>query len=151
LSNIIGKQTGKNISSIKHGGAAGGVAATLSAVLNAGLVNGIDNFLLLTSFEDALDKTDIVITGEGSIDLQTLQGKGPFGVAKLAKQKNKMVIGLAGQIPKEIPGALKKYFDLLLSINEEPFDMEAALKNTAINLERTGLMLGRKLEEKKLL
>lgn len=147
LSNTILKQTGKNISSIKHGGAAGGVAATLSALLNAQLVNGIDHFLLLTHFEKLLNKADIVITGEGSIDLQTLDGKGPFGVAKLAKQKNKLVFGLAGQIPKDIPSALKKYFDALLLINEEPFDMESALKNTAINLERAALKLGQKLKE----
>ena len=151
LSNIIGKQTGKNISSIKHGGAAGGVAATLFALLNAEIVNGIEHFLLLTHFEDALDKADIVITGEGAIDLQTLHGKGPYGVAKLAKQKNKLVIGLAGQIPKEIPDTLKQYFDWLLSINEEPFDMESALKNTAINLEKTAGMLGQEWREKKLL
>jgi glycerate 2-kinase len=151
LSDALLRQTGKDISSIKHGGAAGGVAATLSALMNAVLVNGIGHFLLLTHFEDALAKADLVITGEGSIDLQTLHGKGPFGVAKLAKQKNKLVIGLAGQLPKEIPGALKEYFDLLLSINEEPFDMESALKDTAINLERTALMLGQKMKQENFL
>jgi len=145
LSDVIFKETGKNISSIKYGGAAGGVAAGLHALLNAGLINGIDKFLSLTHFEDALNNIDIVITGEGSIDMQTLQGKGPFGVAKMAKQKNKPVIGIAGQIPKEIPIELKEYFDLLLSINEESFDMPTALKNTAINLERTACSIGQDL------
>ena len=151
LSDVILQQTGKDISSTKHGGAAGGVAAVLFALLNAELVNGIEHFLLLTHFEDALDKADIVITGEGAIDLQTLHGKGPYGVAKLAKQKNKLVIGLAGQIPKEIPAELKKYLDWLLSINEEPFDIASALKDTAINLEKTAEMLGQEWREKKLL
>jgi len=147
LSDIIFKETGKNISSIKHGGAAGGVAAGLYGLLNAELVNGIDKFLSLTHFEDALNKADLVITGEGSIDIQTLHGKGPFGVAKMAKQKNKPVIGLAGQIPKEIPDELKKYFDLLLSINEESFDITIALKNTAINLERTSEILNQTIRD----
>lgn len=148
MRNVILEQSGKDISGLKHGGAAGGVAAGLYALLNAELVNGIEQFLLLTHFEDALTNADIVITGEGSIDMQTLQGKGPFGVAKLAKQKNKMVIGLAGQVPKEIPAALKNYFDVLLSINEEPFDMTIALKNTRVNLERSAERIGRMLSEK---
>ena len=146
--NVIFKQSGKDISGLKHGGAAGGVAAGLYALLNAELVNGIEQFLLLTHFEHALTDADIVITGEGSIDMQTLQGKGPFGVAKLAKQKNKMVVGMAGQIPKETPNELKNYFDDLLSINEEPFDMTIALKNTRINLERTAERLGQRLAKK---
>lgn len=149
LRNVILKQSGKDISVLRHGGAAGGVAAGLYALLNAELVTGIEQFLLLTHFEDALTNADIVITGEGSIDIQTLQGKGPFGVAKLAKQKNKMVIGVAGQIPKEIPAALKNYFDVLLSINEEPFDITIALKNTRVNLERTAERLGQMLSKKK--
>ena len=145
LSDVIFKETRKNISSIKHGGAAGGVAAGLYGLLNAELVNGIDKFLSLTHFEEALNSADIVVTGEGSIDMQTLQVKGPFGVAKMAKKKNKPVIGLAGQIPKEIPDKLKKYFDLLLSINEGSFDIRIALKNTSINLERTAQTLSDKI------
>ena len=52
LRDIVLQQTGKDISTLKHGGAAGGVAASLSALLNAELVNGIENFLSLTGFED---------------------------------------------------------------------------------------------------
>ena len=59
-----------------------------------------------------------------------------------------MVIGLAGQVPKEIPAALKNYFDVLLSINEEPFDMTIALKNTRVNLERSAERIGQMLSEK---
>lgn len=146
LRDVIHQATGKDISNLKHGGAAGGVAAGLYALLNAELVNGIEHFLLLTNFEEALDHADLVITGEGAIDLQTLEGKGPFGVAKLAKQKNKFVIGLAGQLPTEIPDDLKQYFDLLLSINEEVFDLITALKNTSENLERAAYKLGEKFK-----
>lgn len=145
LRNVILEQSGTDISMLKHGGAAGGVAAGLHALLNAELVNGIEQFLVLTHFEEPLGNAEIVITGEGSIDMQTLKGKGPVGVAKLAKQKNKFVIGLAGQIPKEIPAALNNCFDLIMSINEEPFDMIMALKNTRVNLERTAERLGQML------
>jgi glycerate kinase len=135
------QQTGKDMGTIKHGGAAGGVAAGLSAFLSAKLVNGIDYFLEITSFNEALQKADLVITGEGSIDQQTLNGKGPFGVAKKAKQKNIPVIGLAGKIPLQSQESLKKYFDVLLPINNEPFS-EKVLQQTADNLIRTAMEIG---------
>lgn len=72
------KQTQKNLVNLPAAGTAGGAAAGLYALLNAKLVNGIDYFLEFTNFELALGKADLVITGEGSIDNQTLDGKGPF-------------------------------------------------------------------------
>ncbi|HEX7844927.1 MAG TPA: glycerate kinase [Chitinophagaceae bacterium] len=142
LTNVILKQMGKDISTLKHGGAAGGVAAGLAGLLNAQLVNGIDNFLSLTGFEKKLATADLVITGEGSIDIQTLQGKGPFGVAKKAKEKGIPVIGLAGKIPLEIPAELSTWFDVLLPINPELTNINDALKNTGINLVRMGKTIG---------
>lgn len=142
LRDVVLQQMNKDMSLIKHGGAAGGVAAGLSTLLNAELVNGIEYFLMLTGFDKALKKTKIVITGEGSIDIQTLRGKGPFGVAKMAKQKNIPVIGLAGQIPSVIPAELEKYFDVLLYINNELVDISRAMANTRNNLKRTGMLIG---------
>jgi glycerate kinase len=137
LSFITMRETGKNISSIKHGGTAGGAAAGLYAFLNAKLVNGIDYFLDLTGFDKALDTANLVITGEGSIDEQTLQGKGPFGVAYRAKRKHLPVIGLAGMVPLDNNPHLQKYFDVLLAIGHQPLDLTAALHNTFDNLKRT--------------
>ncbi len=113
----------------------------MSAFLNAKLVNGIDYFLEITSFDEALQKADLVITGEGSIDEQTLHGKGPFGVAKKAKQKNIPVIGLAGKVPLQSNEALKKYFDVLIPINNEP-SSEKVLQQTKDNLIRTAMEVG---------
>jgi glycerate kinase len=145
LRDAVLQQTDKDMVLIKHGGAAGGVAAGLAVLLNAELVNGIEHFLLLTKFDEALKKADIVITGEGSIDIQTLQGKGPFGVAKMAKEKGKRVIGLAGKVPSETPALLQQYFDVLLSINDEPVDIAEALKNTSNNLKRKAKEIGNQL------
>jgi len=142
LSNIIFKQTGKNISTIKSGGAAGGMAAGLAAFLNADLVNGIDYFLELTMFDAALEEKDVVITGEGSIDIQTLHGKGPFGVAKRAKEKGIPVIGLAGKIPAERIEPLERYFDVLLSINDKEAELSYALSQTGQNLKTTSKNIG---------
>jgi glycerate kinase len=135
-------ETGKDMATIRHGGAAGGVAAGLSVFCNAKPVNGIDYFLKITAFDDALQKADLVITGEGSIDGQTLQGKGPYGVAVRAKEKNIPVMGIAGKIPLITDARLQKYFDVLLSINNEPLEITQAIKNTKDNLVRTGKTVG---------
>lgn len=137
------QQTGIDMSSIKHGGAAGGVAAGLAAYCNAKPVNGIEYFLSVTGFEKALQKADIVITGEGKIDEQTLQGKGPYGVAVKAKAKNIPVIGVAGSIPLKSNDALQQYFDVLLSINNEAVDINTAMQHTKTNLVRTALVIGK--------
>ncbi|WP_183561298.1 glycerate kinase [Mucilaginibacter sp. SP1R1] len=130
------KSTGKDMAGVKYGGAAGGASAGVYAWLNASLVNGIDYFLELTGFNAALDKSTLVITGEGSIDQQTLQGKGPFGVARNAKLKGIPVIGLAGKIPPKPNEQLSKYFDVLLAIGNEPADIKTAMSLTGQNLTR---------------
>ena len=142
LTQVMLQQTGKDISKVKYGGTAGGAAAGLFGLINAELVNGIEYFLDLTGFDVALENADLVITGEGSIDEQTLQGKGPYGVARRAKLKGVPVIGLAGKVPEEPNKNLQKYFDALLAIGNQPCDLEAALKNTAANLKRTAMELG---------
>ncbi|HWZ14064.1 MAG TPA: glycerate kinase [Mucilaginibacter sp.] len=139
---ISSRQTGIDITGIKHSGTAGGAAAGLHAWLNAKLVNGINYFLSLTGFDEALKNCDLLITGEGSIDKQTLQGKGPFGVAVKAKNANVPVIGVAGKVPLERDEELAKYFDVLMPINNESGDLETAMKNTRENLIRTGKMIG---------
>jgi len=135
-------QTGTDIAAIKHSGTAGGAAAGLHAWINAKLVNGTGYFLSVTKFEKVLKKSNLVITGEGSIDHQTLGGKGPFGVALRAKALDIPVIGIAGKIPLEPDEALKDYFDVLIAINNEPADMAAAVANTTSNLIRTAAMAG---------
>jgi glycerate kinase len=130
------QKTGKNMAAVKYGGTAGGASAGVYAYLNARLVNGIDHFMELTGFNAALDKSTLVITGEGSIDEQTLQGKGPFGVANSAKSKGIPVIGLAGKIPPEPNEQLSQYFDVLLAIGNEPSDISTALSRTEQNLIR---------------
>jgi glycerate kinase len=135
-------QTGIDMTLIKHGGAAGGVSAGLYTFFNARLVNGIDFFLDFTGFTEAVAKADVVITGEGSIDEQTLHGKGPFGVAFQAKRKNLPVIGLAGKIPLEQNEKLNQYFDVLLAIGNGPTDITTALKYTEENLIRTAWQVG---------
>jgi glycerate 2-kinase len=142
FASITMKQQNKDIADIPSGGAAGGVAAGLYGWLNAKLVNGINYFLDLTHFDNSLEKSNLVITGEGSIDFQTLNGKGPFGVAERSKQKGIPVIGIAGKVPLEKNESMQQYFDVLLSIGNEPSDLATALKTSKQNIIRMAREIG---------
>lgn len=149
LENILGRyagvlhaETGIAIANMVSGGVAGGASAGLKGVLDAELVNGIDYFLELTQFERSLAQSDLVITGEGSIDEQTLEGKGPYGVAKKAKAFGIPVIGLAGRVPVKNNPELARYFDALIAIGNGPVALEEALHNTSDNLSNVATQLG---------
>jgi len=145
LSDLTYKSRGINMNEIIHGGAAGGIAATLQTFLNAELLNGGEQFLQIAGFEESLKSADLLITGEGSLDEQTLQGKGPFAVAKHAKEKGIAVIGIAGKIPMTHSAEMHEYFDILMAIGNQPTDLETAMKYTASNLIRTSITIGRLL------
>ncbi|MDB5158507.1 MAG: glycerate kinase [Mucilaginibacter sp.] len=145
LAAIALQQTGKDMTTIKHSGTAGGAAAGLFAFLNARLVSGANYFLELTGFDVALQNIDLVITGEGSIDEQTLHGKAPFAVAAMAKERNIKVIGLAGKVPSADSKALNRYFDELHSINKQQTYLAIALKHTHDNLVLTAKEIGDRL------
>jgi len=142
LAGVTLTQTGIDIAAVKHGGTAGGAAAGLYGLLQAKLVSGGTYFLELTGFNASLQNARIVITGEGSIDEQTLQGKAPFAVACAAKQKGLPVIGLAGKVPLVNSEELSRYFDMLLAIGNEPGDLDTALSHTRDNLVRTAKQIG---------
>ena len=136
-------QTGLDMNKLRHGGAAGGISAGLNIFLNARLVQGIEYFLDMTGFDESLENTDILITGEGSIDQQTLEGKAPYGVARRAKKKNIRVIGLAGSIPSTTNRELDRYFDVLMAINQPYEDLETAILHTEANLRQTSFQLSK--------
>lgn len=78
-------------------GAAGGLAFGLVALAGARLVSGADMLLELTGFDDVAASADLVIVGEGSLDHQSLRGKGPVGVARAASKRGATVIAVTGR------------------------------------------------------
>ncbi len=142
LQTLILEKNHIDIGTITHGGAAGGIAAGLYGMLDAQLENGIDYFLSVTGFENEVIKASLVITGEGSLDRQTLEGKAPAGVAKKAKEFNIPVIGFGGKVPDIPDEELNYYFDRMICINEPFTALDDALRNTEPNLERTAYRLG---------
>lgn len=146
FSQVSLQTTGIDMTEIVHGGAAGGVAAGLYTFLNARLENGIDYFLQITEFDNALEKANLVITGEGAIDLQTLDGKAPFGVAMKAQKMKIPIFALAGSIPLQKNKELADCFPVLLSINPEPIELAVAIVSTEKNLVKTAQFIGELLQ-----
>lgn len=90
--------TRQNVGSIMGGGAAGGLGALLATIWGATLQNGFKLLADIRGLEAELSGFDLVITGEGRLDLQSLAGKGPMGLAALCKQATVPCIALCGQI-----------------------------------------------------
>lgn len=95
---IVESQLGKDISQEPGSGAAGGLGAGLMIFCGAELKSGIDALLDIVRFEDHLESTDLVITGEGAIDGQTTYGKVPVGIAKRTRAYNVPVLAIVGDI-----------------------------------------------------
>jgi len=94
---VVAAATGNDQSQAPGAGAAGGVGFAALTVLGAERRLGIDVILDLLDFRAALDGTDLVITGEGSLDTQTLAGKAPVGVAQAAARRGIPVVAVAGR------------------------------------------------------
>jgi glycerate 2-kinase len=90
--------TGRDVAGQPGAGAAGGTGFAALAYLDARLVPGATLLLDLVGFDDALDGADLVITGEGSLDGQTLRGKAPAGVARAAAARGVPVTVVAGKV-----------------------------------------------------
>lgn len=136
FSERIEQATGRNIAGMPRGGAAGGVVAGLCGLLNGKAVNGIGYFLDEISFDQSLKNATHVLTGEGSIDLQTLDGKAPYGVALRAKERNIPVTAFAGQVPDNAKHNLSTVFEQVIVITEKDTTLEQGLANTGKNLEQ---------------
>jgi glycerate kinase len=134
--------TGKDVSTIRHGGAAGGIAAGLHAYLGATLHPGTELVLSTLDYQKHLQQCDVVITGEGKLDLQTLGGKGPYGLALQARQAGKLVVGLAGAIPRQ---GLERFeaFDALFALADGPMALEEALRDSTTLLENIAGQVGK--------
>lgn len=111
-------------------GAAGGLGFALKSFLNAELESGIELVLTAIGFEEAVSKSDLVITGEGKIDGQSKRGKVPVGVAKIAKKFNVPVIALAGDIGKETESLYSLGIDGIVSTTSRAMPLDEAMKHS---------------------
>lgn len=117
---------GIDVQSIRGAGAAGGLGAAIFAALNGKLVSGVETIIELTDLKEKVKWADVVFTGEGSIDHQSIMGKVPMGVGQLAKQYGKPVIGIGGRIDTQLE-EVNQYLDAVFSIQTECRTLEEAL------------------------
>ncbi|GMA40613.1 hypothetical protein GCM10025883_26580 [Mobilicoccus caccae] len=97
LSSLVAEATGQDVAGEPGAGAAGGVGWAALAVLGARMRPGIEIVLDLNHFDEHLRGARLVVTGEGSIDLQTLLGKAPAGVARAARGAGVPIVAVCGR------------------------------------------------------
>ncbi|GAB6137479.1 glycerate kinase family protein [Halanaerobaculum tunisiense] len=142
---VINSDLGIEVNDISGAGAAGGLGAGLLAFLEADLKSGIDIILEAINFAEKVKTADLVITGEGLIDSQTIYGKVPAGVARVAKKYSLPVIGVAGSLGPQADKVYEIGIDACFSIINRPLELEEAMEETPELLVETGANIGRML------
>ena len=130
LAKIIKRDLHIEVKDIKGAGAAGGLGAGSIAFLQSKLTKGIDVVLDTINFDELVSKADIVFTGEGKFDSQSLHGKVIMGVANRSQKYKTPVIVVTGAIGENIQEAYNKGITAIFSINKEPMEFsKSALKS----------------------
>lgn len=137
IARLVKHQFGVDVDSIPGAGAAGGMGGGMLAFVGAELKMGVEVVLDLVDFETLITDADLVITGEGKVDDQSLGGKAIVGVARRAKQLNVPVIVLAGGLPSDDEAIYESGVTALISINRNAEDFSVARFKTEENLAKT--------------
>ncbi|EJJ0546862.1 glycerate kinase [Cronobacter sakazakii] len=129
--------TGKAIISAPGAGAAGGMGAALLGMLNAELRPGIEIVIESLGLAQAVRDADLVITGEGRLDSQSIHGKTPVGVARVAKQFQRPVVAIAGSLTPDYQIVHEHGIDAAFSVIDRIVTLQEALDDAARNLRVT--------------
>lgn len=127
---IIQLQTGKDIASFSGSGAAGGTAAGLAAFFKTQIVSGAKFIIDISKIEEQIEGAGIVITGEGKLDSQSLQGKAVYEIAMLAKKRQTPLIIFCGQNTLGKAAMQKAGKPIVVALTQKGSD-DAAIKNAA--------------------
>lgn len=131
---IIQRDLDIDVLNIAGGGAAGGMGAALHAFCQAELRRGIEIVTEALGLDALVKDATLVITGEGRIDSQTINGKVPIGVAKVAKRYNKPVIAIAGSLTEDVGVVHQHGLDAVFSVIYSVSTLDDALANAAENV-----------------
>ncbi len=134
MADLAAQQLGADYRDQPGAGAAGGLGYGLLTFLGARLAPGFDTIADLLGISQAIGESDLVITGEGRIDRQTLYGKGPAALARWARDQHKPVVAFCGQLDA---GADKDgLFDEIISMTDRDTPADVAITRAAETLER---------------
>jgi glycerate kinase len=131
---LISRDLGMQVDTVPGAGAAGGMGAALLAFLVVQLRPGIDIVMEVVGLEEHLRDADLVITGEGRIDSQTIHGKTPIGVAHMAKRYGRPVIGIAGCLSDDAEVVHEQGINAVFSVLSQVGSVEDAISNAAVNV-----------------
>ena len=136
------EKLGVSCEDIAGAGAAGGLGFAFISYLNAELKPGVELIMQVTDMEEKIKMADIVVTGEGRLDSQTVMGKAPIGVAGLAKKYNKKVIAFAGSVSDDAvlcnANGIDAFFPIVRGATtlEKVMRTENAVKNMELTAEQ---------------
>ncbi len=151
FAHIVERDIGVAVADVPGAGAAGGMGAAMLAFLGARLRPGIEIVTEAVGLDQAVRDADLVITGEGRIDSQSIHGKTPIGVARVARRHGVPVIGIAGCLSADAAVVHAHGIDAVFSVLYRPCTVEEALRDAAANVEMAArniaatLKLGRNL------
>ena len=139
---LIHEQRGVDVRTAAGGGAAGAFAAGLMAFLPCEIQSGIELVLRHNGFHEALAGCDLVLTGEGKLDEQTLGGKGPLGVARHAQARGIAAIAFCGGLVVDEARLRQAGVTAAMPIVDAPMPLEDALADADSLLQRAARRLG---------
>ncbi|HAP32513.1 MAG TPA: glycerate kinase [Firmicutes bacterium] len=134
---IVKRDLGMDVETQAGAGAAGGMGAGLIAFLRGQLTPGIDLVMELVELEKELAACDLVFTGEGRLDSQSVFGKVPVGVARRARSFGVPVIALAGSVTPDAEVLHREGITAYFSITNSPISLKEAMAKAAENIEQT--------------
>ncbi len=111
LADVVETELGRSLRNVPGAGAAGGLGFGLMAFCDARLESGVDIALEAVGAEAVLDGATLIITAEGSLDAQTLSGKVPIGVARLAKSRGVSTVAVGGVVAPLEDETLQRFFE----------------------------------------
>jgi glycerate kinase len=141
LADVVASDLGCDFRDTPGAGAAGGLGFGLMTFCGATIKSGFDVVAELIGLKAAIAKADVVITGEGRLDEQTLEGKAPAGVARLARESGKRVFAIAGS-SSEAP-ALRDQFEAIVILARPPITPEESVARAAELLQERARELAR--------
>ena len=136
LANVIEQLTGMSLHGKKGAGAAGGTGGAFQAFFRGEMKQGIDVVLNAIAFDEHITDADLVITGEGKTDSQTLSGKTPFGVAKVSHREGKPVILISGAIDEVSRDQLTPIFDELYAVADGTVSPQESIEHASHYLRK---------------
>jgi glycerate kinase len=143
LADVVRHDLGKEVAQVAGAGAAGGFGFGAMAFLNAALVSGIETIMRVTGLEEAMTGADWVITGEGSFDAQSLQGKVVSGILHLARRMNVRVAVIAGRIGLTKDEIKAESIDAAFSCLQDGMSLEHALTHSRELLREAAMACAR--------